>query len=252
MRPNTSLEGKVALIMGAASGIGLALAELAAKEGMKVVVADGDRDRLPVALKRVKGRGGWAIAAHVDVSDLAEVGKLARRIEVELGPPWLICNTAERSVVLNVLAVTHGVHVFAPSLAERGEGHIVNVVTADSLGGTCPTTYAAAMHAIVGLSESLYRELDLMGSHVGVTLACPAPSHVYFRMLSSCQSFLPHPVRSGVRKILPPDALAERIFAAISARQFRVATDAPEMCGLFDAAVTIGCCHSPVQQGNDA
>lgn len=217
------LANRVAVITGATSRIGFALAVRAAQQGMKVAIVDGDKVRLALALNRLKKKQPRSSALHTDVSDLTEVRDLVRRIEVELGPPWLVCNTCESSAELNVRAVTHGVEVFAPILAHRGAGHIVNIIPTDFLRASCPAVGAAAVHAIVGLSESLYREFDLLGLPVGVTLVGPAPNDANIRILAAKHhSCVAYPSRAPAGEVLCPEKLAEKIFVAVTTRRFRV------------------------------
>jgi NAD(P)-dependent dehydrogenase (short-subunit alcohol dehydrogenase family) len=219
------LANKVAVINGATSRIGFALALRAAQQGMKVAIVDGDEVRLALALKRLREKELRSIALHRDASELAEVRKLARSIEVELGSPWLVCNTCESSAELNVRAITHGVQVFAPILAERGAGHIVNIIPTDFLHPSCPAVGAAALHAIEGLSESLHRELDGLRSPVGVSLVGPAHSDANFRILSAeHHNGEGYPWRAPAGEALCPERLAEEIFDAVTTRQFRVSS----------------------------
>ncbi len=233
----TELANRVAVITAATSGIGLALAMCAVQRGMKVAMVDHDRERLAAALKRVREKQPRSIAFHMDVSDLGEVRDLARCIEAELGPPWLVCNTCESCAESNVRAVTHGVQVFAPILAERGEGHIVNIVSADVLSSSCPALRAAALHAIVGTSESLFRELDILGSAVGVSLVGPALGDISFKILSAeGHNCAGHPVRTHAGGFLRPERLAEEIFDAVTARRFRIFSNGPEASGIESPA----------------
>ena len=112
------------------------------------------------------------------------------RIEAELGPPWLVCNNSGLSqlgpnrklspadlkwgIDVNLWGVINGVQVFAPAMIERDAGHIVNIASTDLFGAPGSAPYVATTHAIVGLSKALYRELDAVGSQVGVTVVCPA------------------------------------------------------------------------------
>jgi NAD(P)-dependent dehydrogenase (short-subunit alcohol dehydrogenase family) len=173
MNQNTDLTGRVAVITGAARGVGLALALHAADRGMMVALADIDAYMLAAAVEQVRAKSVKAIAVHADLFELAAVGELARRSADELGAPWLVCSNPDVSIEVNVRGIINGVQAFAPGMVRRGEGHIVNIVAAELFGirGTAP--YVAAMYAMVGLSEALYRELDSMGSRVGVTLVCP-------------------------------------------------------------------------------
>jgi short-subunit dehydrogenase len=233
---NTDLTDKVAVITGATSDIGLALATHAVERGMKVALVDSDQARLTVALKGFGNDAARTMAAYVDMSDLTELRKLSQRIELELGPPWLVCNNCETGVELNLRAAIHAVQVFAPVLAERGEGHIVNIISAGSGSASCPAVYAAAMHAIVGLSESLYRELDCLGSLVGVSLVCPTGSDRSRILARKHRNGDSHPVRSRAGDVLPPERLTEEIFAAVTTRRFQLFCDRPgtDTCELFD------------------
>ena len=219
------LSGKVALITRAATGIGLALALRAADQGMKVVLADHDERLLRAALDQVTAKGVAASAVHTNGSDFAAICELAQRAEDGHGLPWLVCNILATSIDLYLLV--NSVQVFAPSMVKRGCGHIVNIVSPEFLG-TCGTAaYLATTHAIEGLSESLYRELDSMGSQVGVTFAYPrladtsvARATEYHRPAGS----LVHAIPQGV---LSPRDLAEQIFAAVFTGSFWVYLDAP-------------------------
>jgi short-subunit dehydrogenase len=230
---NIEFANRVAVITGATSDIGLALAVRAAQQGMKVAIVDRDQERLAVALKRVSEKEPRSIALHMELSDVAEVRKLARCTEVELGPPWLVCNTCESSAELNLRAVADGAQVFAPILAERGDGHIVNIISADFLDSSCSAVSAAALHAIVGISESLYRELDSLGSRVGVSVVCPASTGVDFRILGTqFHNRVTHSVRPHAGEVLRPERLAEEIFGAVRTRRFRVFSDGPQTSGV--------------------
>jgi NAD(P)-dependent dehydrogenase (short-subunit alcohol dehydrogenase family) len=140
MGPKTDLKGKVAVITGGASGVGLALALRAAQEGMKVALADADECLLAAALEQVKARNVGAIAVHTDIADAGSVRTLARRTEAELGPPWLVCNNSGASpfgpgwkvalahlkwvIDVNLWGVINGVQVFASGMVERDAGHL--------------------------------------------------------------------------------------------------------------------------------
>jgi short-subunit dehydrogenase/CheY-like chemotaxis protein len=215
---------KVAVITGATGGIGLAVATHAVARGMKVALVDRDQARLTVGLEQLSGNGAGTVAAYVDTGDLTELRTLARRIELELGPPWLVCNHYDTGVELNLRAVIHAVEVFAPVLAERGEGHIVNIISADDSGTRRPAAYAAAMHAIVGLSETLYRELDSLQSLVGVSLVSPTHDHGSRILAREHRNGDSYPV-SRAADVVPPERLAEEIFAAIATRRFQLFSD---------------------------
>jgi NAD(P)-dependent dehydrogenase (short-subunit alcohol dehydrogenase family) len=218
LRPRINLEGSVAVITGAASGIGLALALRAAQEGMKVALAGVDESPLASALEQVRAKGVEAIAVPTDVSDADAVRVLARRTEAELGPPWLVCNTAGGDIHENLWAVIHGVEVFAPGMIERNAGHIVN--TTDLYGTPGATAHIATTHGIVGLSESLYRELELMASPVGVTLVCPSLGTRTVMRATQYHNFGRPPVPDVPLHVPPPRELAQQIFTAVRTRRF--------------------------------
>jgi NAD(P)-dependent dehydrogenase (short-subunit alcohol dehydrogenase family) len=246
MTPRTDLKGKVAVMIGAASGIGLALASRAAEQGMKVALVDAEECLLAAALEQVKAKDAGAITVRTDIADADAVRMLARRIEAELGPPWLVCNNSglsqlgpdrkltsahlKWSIGVNLWGVINGVQVFTPGMVERDAGHIVNIASADLFGAPGAAPYVATTHAIVGLSESLYRELDAVGSQVGVTVVCPAlintsvtratryrpAAHKAGRWVHS----RPPLEREAPLNVLPAKEFAEQIFAAVTGRRF--------------------------------
>ena len=184
-----SLRDKVAVVTGAASGIGLAFCERFAAEGMKLVMADIEESQLGAQVRRLEESGAEALGVRCDVRDSDDVAALADRTLERFGAVHVVCNNAgvapagpmlhttaadwRWTVEVNLLGVAYGISTFAPLLVEAGEGHIVNtaseagVATNSSLG-----MYCATKHAVVGLSESLYRELE--DTPVGVSCLCPS------------------------------------------------------------------------------
>ena len=182
------LDGRVAVVTGAASGIGLAMSEAFLAEGMKVVLSDCDEASLDAQVARLAEAGGSVSGVVCDVVDSDAVVALADAAWDRYGSVHLLCNNAgvgpagpmlqttpaewRWTFDVNVLGVAHGVTTFAPRMVDAGEGHIVNVasqagiMTTDLLG-----TYCASKHAVVGLSEALYRELE--PTPVGVSCLCP-------------------------------------------------------------------------------
>lgn len=184
----SDMSGKVAVVTGAASGIGLALTERFAAEGLSVVMADVEEARLSEEATRL-GRGGADVLAVLcDVSRPDDVAALAEQTLAHYGAVHILCNNAgvgpggpmlattpadwQWTVGVNLLGVAYGVTAFAPLMVAQGSGHIVNtaseagLVTTSLLG-----MYCATKHAVVGLSEALYRELE--GTGVGVSVLCP-------------------------------------------------------------------------------
>ena len=176
------LKGKTAVVTGAGSGLGRAMALAFAREGMKLALADVDEKGLEETASQVKG-----FSMRVDVSKEAEVRAFCDRIE----DPFLVCNNAGVSPLgavwentaadwqwilgVNLWGVIHGVRAFAPRLIEKNAGHIVN--TASVAGLISPPgsgAYNVTKHAVVALSESLYHDLRERNSQVGVSVLCPA------------------------------------------------------------------------------
>jgi NAD(P)-dependent dehydrogenase (short-subunit alcohol dehydrogenase family) len=220
MGPETDLTGRVAVITGAACEIGLALALHAADRGMMVALADDDEYLLSAALEQVRAKHVEAIAIQSDMLDFASVSEVARRSAGELGPPWLVCNSPGESLEVNLWSVINGVRVFAPDMVKRGGGHIINIAATELLGTRAAAPSVAAKHAIVGLSQALYRELDFKGSHVGVTLVCPP--RVATDLTSATENGVPPLLHDVLLEVMLTKELAERIFAAVALRRFWV------------------------------
>jgi NAD(P)-dependent dehydrogenase (short-subunit alcohol dehydrogenase family) len=176
------------VVTGGASGIGLALVERFAAEGMKVVASDVEEGALAKEVSRLATAGADVLGVRTDVRDPASVRALADETLRRYGAVHVVCNNAgvaptgpmlEASpedwrwvIDVNVLGVAYGVHAFAPILRAQGEGHIVNTASEAGLVSSAMLgAYVASKHAVVGLSESLYRELE--GSGVGVSVLCP-------------------------------------------------------------------------------
>ena len=184
------LAGKVAVVTGAASGIGFAMAETWARKGMKVVLADIEEDALERAADEL-GKAGSVMAVPTDVSLPASVDEL--RVQAEaFGQVRVVCNNAgvggvsalpgwskpleewQWVIAVNLWGVINGVRAFLPGMVERDEGTIVNTA---SVAGLLPfpfgTPYGASKHAVVGLSLSIREELEALGSHVHISVLCP-------------------------------------------------------------------------------
>ncbi len=185
------LEGKVAVVTGGASGIGLAMAERFAREGMKLVLADVEKGPLDEAAARFQAEGVEVLASLTDVSDADQMDALGAATLAAFGAVHVVCNNAGvaaggRSwelttadwkwvIDVNLWGVIHGIRVFAPHLVSQDEGHIVNVASVAgllSVPGLGP--YSVTKHGVVTLSETIYGELVATGSKVRVSVLCPS------------------------------------------------------------------------------
>jgi NAD(P)-dependent dehydrogenase (short-subunit alcohol dehydrogenase family) len=182
---------KIAVITGAASGIGYGLAERCAQEGMKVVLADIEENALDLAERHLREMGASTLVVPTDVSKANDVEALAEKVLNTFGAVHLLCNNAgvgtssttwgstladwEWVLGVNLWGVIHGIHVFVPIMLEQGnECHIVNTASvAGLITGASSGVYATTKHGIIALSETLYRELEQRGSSIGVSVLCP-------------------------------------------------------------------------------
>ena len=183
------LANKVAVVTGAASGIGLALSEHFVDAGMKVVMADIEESALARESKRLEEAGAKVAAVRCDVRDPDSVTSLRDQAVRHFGAAHVICNNAGVApggpmlettpadwrwiTEVNVLGVAYGITAFGPLLVEQGEGHIVNTASeAGLVTNVALGMYCATKHAVVGMSEALYRELEEHAG-VGVSVLCP-------------------------------------------------------------------------------
>lgn len=185
-------QGKVAVITGGASGLGRAMAERFAREGMRIVLADVEPDALARAEAEMKAAGAQVIGVRTDVSKAAEVEALAQKTIAAFGAVHLVANNAgvaplgnawENSVAdwewtlgVNLWGVIHGVRVFTPiMLAQGGEAHIVNTASVSGLiSPPGSAMYNVTKHAVVTLTETLYHDLALKQARIGCSVLCPA------------------------------------------------------------------------------
>jgi NAD(P)-dependent dehydrogenase (short-subunit alcohol dehydrogenase family) len=251
-------KGKVAVVTGAASGIGRAIAERCASEGMRVVLADVEAGALADAAKAIHGSTPY----RVDVSDAAAVEKMAEDVYRDFGAVHLLVNNAGVApdgkptwaqtldtwkwvIDVNLYGVVHGLRSFVPRMLAGGEeGHIVNTASvAGVASGPMISPYYATKHAVVGLSESLYLELTMMKSRVSASVLCPA-----FVKTKIAESARNRPgaaeatpprspefaamIQAFIEQGMPPEAVADKVFDAIRADRFWILTH-PE----FDASI---------------
>jgi NAD(P)-dependent dehydrogenase (short-subunit alcohol dehydrogenase family) len=182
--------GRVAVVTGAASGIGLGLATRFAQERMRVVLADVEEAALDKACDGLRAQGFDILGVPTDVSQAESVEQLAKRTLAHYGGVHVLCNNAgvgggfsnvweatlkdwEWVIGVNLWGVIHGVRTFVPiMLSQDAEGHIVNTA---SIAGLVPGTraYSVTKHGVVALSEALYNNLLQTDSRIGVSVLCP-------------------------------------------------------------------------------
>lgn len=184
---------KVAVITGAASGIGYALAERCAQEGMKVVLADINERYLRRAQKKMEKLGANFITIVIDVSKASDMEALAKKTLETYGAVHMLFNNAgigntkytwnytlkdwEWQLGVCLWGVIHGVRIFTPIMLKQDiECHIINTASMEGLmSGSGPggAVYGVSKHGIISLSESLRNDLDLKGSKLKVSVICP-------------------------------------------------------------------------------
>ncbi len=182
---------KTAVVTGAASGIGRALAHAFADAGSRVAVADVQPDALERVADELRAKGAEALAVPTDVSVPDAVSALAERTQEAFGAIHVVCHNAgvfagglsweaplsdyEWVFDVNVWGVVHGVRAFTPKQLEHGEaGHIV--ITSSMAGLTSApfcAPYYMSKHAVLSLAETLHLELEAKGAAVGVSVLCP-------------------------------------------------------------------------------
>ena len=241
--------GRVAVITGAASGIGRALAERFAGEGMRLMLADVEEPALAGTAKELQERGATVALRVIDVSQGQSVGSLAESTYSEFGAVHLLCNNAgvagggapaweqspaawEWILGVNLWGVIHGINHFVPRMLAGGhEGHVVNTASAAGLRtGPLLSPYHASKHAVVALSESLHFDLQLAKARVSASVLCPAfvktpladSTRNQPRSVDAGQ--YPDAMRGKVEAGMLPERIAQSVFEAVRDRQFWILT----------------------------
>jgi NAD(P)-dependent dehydrogenase (short-subunit alcohol dehydrogenase family) len=189
------LAGRTAVITGAGSGLGLEMARRAHALGMKLVLADVEPAPLARIVDEIRAAGGFALGEVTDVAEDARVARLADRAFGETGDVGLLVNnagvggggyvweTGEKEwrwvLGVNVMGVVHGLRHFVPRMLEaEARGLPSHVVNTASIAGWLATpmfgVYNVSKHAVVALTETLFHDLRMAGSGIGVSLLCPA------------------------------------------------------------------------------
>jgi NAD(P)-dependent dehydrogenase (short-subunit alcohol dehydrogenase family) len=245
-------KGKIAVVTGAASGIGLALSHRFAAAGLNVVMADIEEEPLAGAAAAIRDRGVEALEVITDVSKPEQVEALRDAALDLFGAAHVVCNNAgvasradpwagplstwEWVFGVNLWGVVHGVRAFLPLLVEQGDGHIVNTA---SIAGLIPgfgAIYDATKHAVVAISEDLWRDMTLIPMGVGVSCLCPG--WVNTRIIEATRNWSPElgelppddPLRAPLIKYaeralaegMTPAAVADAVADAVAANRFWV------------------------------
>ncbi len=185
--------GRVAVITGAGSGFGRELSRIAARERMKLMLADVQQDALDDAVGEARASGAQAVGLRVDVARADDVQRLAERTMEEFGAAHLLFNNAgvaggggfvwETSLKdwqwvlgVNLMGVVHGIRSFVPLMLKQDcECHVVNTASAAGLvSAPLMAVYNVSKHGVVTLSETMFHELRAAGAKVGVSVLCPA------------------------------------------------------------------------------
>ena len=248
----------MAVITGAASGIGRALAERCVQEGMKAVLADVEVQALTKTEADMKAAGARVLAVPTDVSQAKDVEVLAHKTLDAFGAVHVLCNNAgvvvgtgtsiwestiadwEWVMGVNLWGVIHGMRVFVPiMLAQDTACHIVNTASmAGLISHPGSGVYMVTKHGVVTLSETLYHELVQRGANVKVSVLCPGfvttrimeavrnrPVHLpATQPLSPAYAARRDAMRQGVQAGMPPAHVAEAVFKALRADKFYILT----------------------------
>jgi NAD(P)-dependent dehydrogenase (short-subunit alcohol dehydrogenase family) len=253
-----NFKDKVAVVTGAASGIGRALVDRCVNEGMRVVLADVDQTALSSTAEALNHLGANVIAVRTDVSRADDVKALARKTLDTFGAVHLLFNNAgvdarntlwEATLAdwqwvlgVNLWGVIHGVQSFVPIMLKQGdECHVVNTASiAGLISGPGIGLYKVAKHGVVSLSETLACELAAINANVKVSVLCPAGVKTRImnsernrpRELQDSAHDTTHPVTNQIREALgqivesglPPSQVAETVFGAIRNQNFYILT----------------------------
>ena len=221
------VSGWVAVVTGAASGIGLGMARSFTAAGMKVVLADIEAGPLEAATDELAAKGHEVLGVRTDVSSLADVHALAERTVERFGKVNLLCNNAgvgtaapvqrtsledwRWTLAIDLWGPIYGCNVFLPLIEEAGEGHVSSTASmAGLLAGASLGAYNVAKHGVVALMASLARDLRIAKSPITASVLCPGPINTNI-------------VRSERNR--PAESLAEHVDTPQGQRFWQMLTD---------------------------
>jgi NADP-dependent 3-hydroxy acid dehydrogenase YdfG len=230
---------KVAVVTGAANGIGRAIAERCAAEGMKVVLAGINEENLWNVERELKSRSAHVMSVRTDVSKKEDVESLAQKALDAFGAVHLLVNNAgvgagttawdsswndwEWLINVNLWGVVYGVKIFTPiMLAQKETCHIVNTASIAGLLAYHPSApYHLTKHAVVALSENLQLSLEQQNANINVSVFCPG--WVKTGILDSARNRPPHlqnpPVTYTPEQIAGWNAMVEKLEAGMPASE---------------------------------
>lgn len=250
--------GKVAVITGAAEGIGKAIAVRAAAEGMKLVLADIDSAKLDLTVAEFRKQNVDVIGVCIDVSKAEAVEALAVQSFSHFGNVHLLVNNAGVAIAkpvwettqqdwdwiigVNLYGVTNGLRAFLPTMLKNGEeGYIVNTASmAGLLSQPSLAAYNASKHAVIAVSEGLHYDLALRDAKIKVSVLCPSWVKTRIAQAERNRPFsttpdlaVPDAVAIGVEGVIfnavengiSVEAVADAVFDAILVDRFYVLTD---------------------------
>jgi len=250
-------KGRVAVVTGSASGIGRAVADRLAREGMRMVLADLDEAALDKARAEIEADGAEVLAVRTDVSKPEQVENLAKQALDRFGAVHVLVNNAGVVVTgaawentpedwqwvlgVNLYGAINGMRTFVPIMLEQDtECHVVSTSSMAGLASNAGiAVYNVSKHGVVTLSETLYHDLNALGSKISVSVLCPG----YIRTnLMDCGRLRPgdlakdppkqaatvlavaanEGLAEGIEQGLEPSSVAERVFKAIRDKEFYI------------------------------
>jgi short-subunit dehydrogenase len=231
------LDGRVAVVTGAASGVGRATANALAAKGCDVALVDIAEEPLEQAAAELAERGSRVSTHRADVSDADRMQALPAEVVAEHGGVHILVNNAGVSVTgtfeeqsledlewiigINLWGVIHGCKFFLPELRRADEAHIVNVSSMFGfIGVPTQSSYCATKFAVRGLSEALW--MELAESPIGVTSIHPGGVKTHIgRTMRSYDDEVRDATLEGLERSRPPEAVAQAIVRAIEGRKLR-------------------------------